>query len=258
MSLEIDYPINSIPLSIDNIKMTMTKMKWEVLYDEAKSAQDNMDKDRKLLQAISVIGHPILRFYDWEGPSATYGYFINPWEHLDFHGVEKMGLQLGRRPTGGGVVFHLTDMAFSVLVPASHPAYSLNTLENYAFVNSHVARAVASFKKEILPTLLHTEEKSVHDKKCHFCMAKPTIYDVMSDGKKIGGAAQRRTREGFLHQGTLSIAMPEETVLKALLKSSQIIQAMKEHSYFLANVHQLHETRSELRRLLEIAFVKER
>lgn len=234
-------------------------MHWEVLHSGLCNAQHNMDMDQKLLQEISCLGHPLLRFYDWDGPSATYGYFIDPLNYLDLQGIKELGLKLGRRPTGGGIVFHLTDMAFSVLVPASHPAYSMNTLENYAFVNKHVARAVVNFKKGILTSLLPAEEKSLDVVCGHFCMAKPTIYDVMVDGKKVGGAAQRRTRDGFLHQGTISITIPEEAFLRTALKpGTQVLEAMKSHSYMLMesapNPQQLKEARQELRRLLTLEF----
>lgn len=232
-------------------------MEWKVLHSGVGSAQHHMDIDQELLQDISSMKQPLLRFYDWDGPSATYGYFIDPMNFLDFTSIEKLGLKLGRRPTGGGIVFHLTDLAFSVLVPASHPAYSINTLENYAFVNKHVARAVLKFKKDMAVTLLSSEEKQPDGSCKHFCMAKPTIYDVMAEGKKVGGAAQRRTRDGFLHQGTISIAPPEEAFLKAALKDgTQVIDAMVRHSYVLTDSRQLKESREELRRLLAHEFEK--
>lgn len=234
-------------------------MKWKILHSDVDSAQHNMDMDQKLLQGISGMGCPLLRFYDWEGPSATYGYFINPLNYLDPKGIEKLGLQLGRRPTGGGIVFHLTDLAFSVIVPASHSAYSMNTLENYAFINRQVARAVVKFKKEAMAILLQAENKTKDVASDHFCMAKPTIYDVMVEGKKVGGAAQRRTRGGFLHQGTISISMPEDTFLETVLKpGTQVLEAMRSHSYMLMasrpNTQQLKEAREELRRLLTLEF----
>jgi lipoate-protein ligase A len=35
------------------------------------------------------------------------------------------------------------------------------------------------------------------------CFAKPVRADVMIDGRKIAGAAQRRTRRGLLQQGSI-------------------------------------------------------
>jgi len=35
------------------------------------------------------------------------------------------------------------------------------------------------------------------------CFANPVRADVLIDGRKIAGAAQRRTRQGLLHQGSI-------------------------------------------------------
>ena len=51
----------------------------------------------------------------------------------------------------------------------------------------------------------------------YFCMAKPTIYDVVYQGRKIAGAAQRRRKNGYLHQGTISLAFPQMGLLNEVL-----------------------------------------
>lgn len=227
-------------------------MNWKIIESGKASAQTHMDIDSRSLQTISDTHQPILRFYDWAHPSATYGYFIQPTDFLDLAEAKQMGLDLGRRPTGGGIVFHLTDVAFSVIVPATHPAYSVNTLENYAFVNRHVVQALKKLHQNVHPTLLVQETMASDSMSQHFCMAKPTIYDVMLGNKKVGGAAQRRTRNGFLHQGTISIAMPDEKLLSRVLKSSAtLLEAMKNYTYVWSEQEKdLEAVRSRLRELL--------
>lgn len=234
-------------------------MKWDVLYSGKKAAQHHMDKDQQLLNEICITDQPILHFYEWDGPSATHGYFTDPSLYLDLEVSRQKDLNIARRPTGGGIVFHVTDLAFSVLIPASHPAYSTNTLENYAFINRHVAQAIVKYKKELRTDFFQIEKKTSHQACQHFCMANPTIYDVMVDGKKVGGAAQRRTRFGFLHQGTISLTMPQEEFLKAVLKQgNEILDAMKCHTYALIERiptnQQLKDAREELQQLLIAEF----
>ena len=94
----------------------------------------------------------------------------------------------------------------------------MNTLDNYAFVNRAVLGAVEQFfeKKEELSLI--PEDVLSRDALCkYFCMAKPTKYDVMWQGRKIAGAAQRKTKGGFLHQGTISLVMPPQEYLEAIL-----------------------------------------
>ena len=220
------------------------------------SAEENMRLDAELLEGADQLEAPLLRLYEWEGDSATYGYFTDPAKLLDVGEANRRGLHLARRPTGGGIVFHIWDMAFSVIVPAHSPLLSNNTLENYALVNNAVLDAVKEFLQGNPPLSLTPEDFKPWDRDCfHFCMAKPTQYDVMWEGKKIAGAAQRKTKKGFLHQGTIALTLPPAEYLEAvLLPGTQVKQAMFAHTYPLlggaASPEQVASAKQKLRSLL--------
>lgn len=233
-------------------------MKWHILDTGKASAQKNMSIDEGLLNTLRPTDTPILHLYDWEGDCATFGYFIDPASFLNLEKLEQRNLQIARRPTGGGVVFHFCDYAFSVLIPAGHPNFSLNTMENYAFVNKLVQKVVAQFISQNITSELLPEESPPWDESSrHFCMAKPTKYDVMVNGRKVGGASQRRTKSGFLHQGTISLKIPDDSILEEILKPDTCVKAaMKHHSYpLLAPDDDLQEARSMIRQEL-IALLK--
>lgn len=220
-------------------------MKCEIIDTGKRSAKENMELDFALLGDLEDLSSLILHFYDWERPSATYGHFIKPETFLN---MEYKNLDLAKRPTGGGIVFHTTDFAFSVLVPKKHPSYSENTLENYAFVNNKVIQALGM--GELLPN-----EPDALDEACrHFCMAKPTKYDVMIRNRKVGGAAQRRTQHGYLHQGTIFLKEPGKEFLNAvLLPQTRIIEGMDHYSHPLAINESLEEVRKRVKeRLIEV------
>lgn len=205
---------------------------WEIIESHPKSAEENMRFDAELLEKADRFSNPILHFYEWSEDSATYGYFTDPSKFLNLAQTAKLSLQLARRPTGGGIVFHIWDMAFSVLVPASCPEFSMNTLENYGFVNNAVLSAVKEFLDDRPPLELTRDDYPSLDSQCsHFCMAKPTKYDVMWEGKKVAGAAQRKTRNGFLHQGTIALILPPmEYLEQVLLPGTRIFDAMLAHT----------------------------
>jgi lipoate-protein ligase A len=200
----------------------------EILDTGRQSAKENMLLDAELLENGDAYSCPILHFYEWAGESATYGHFIDPAKFLDLNRAQDLSLQLAQRPTGGGIVFHIWDMAFSVLVPASCSAFSMDTLENYAFVNNAVLAAVNEFLDGKPLLSLTPDDFTSWDANCgHFCMAKPTKYDVMWEGKKIAGAAQRKTKKGFLHQGTVSLVHPNMDYLEqVLLPGTKVRDAM--------------------------------
>jgi lipoate---protein ligase len=231
-------------------------MHWQILDTGIAAAERNMQLDAIFLESLNSFQHGILHFYDWMGDSATYGYFTDPFKFLNPQGVQKHNLQLAKRPTGGGIIFHQFDLAFSFLMPAGHPGFSVNTLQNYEYVNQIVAQALKRFSgSNLLPELLVEETVISNLNSKHFCMAKPTIYDVMIDGRKIGGGAQRRTKHGLLHQGSICLTLPSDSYLsEILLPETCVIDSMRRHSYLLlglsATEKQLNEARQELRQLL--------
>ena len=234
----------------------------QVLDTGVAEAQVNMSRDRDLLDDLNPNGVPILHYYDWVGPSATYGHFIDISKHMDLQKTGCRGLELARRPTGGGIVFHMWDLAFSFLMPANHPACSANTLDNYRFVNEVVLDAVKaslSLPEEPLLTPQHAPE--IGPNCTHFCMARPTIYDVVYRGMKVAGAAQRRTKRGYLHQGTISLAFPDLALLKeVLLSKEEIAYAMESYAFAPLGrewtLDKLRETRLLLKEALKCEFMR--
>ncbi|MDN3509168.1 MAG: hypothetical protein P0S93_04035 [Candidatus Neptunochlamydia sp.] len=228
-------------------------MKWKILDTGKQSAKKNMAIDAKLLEEMKPDDPPILHLYEWEGNAATYGYFLDPKKFLDVEKGESLGLSLARRPTGGGIIFHISDLAFSVLVPANFPHYSTNILDNYDFINSAVKRGVKIFfeNAESL-TLLPYEPTPFDESCCHFCMAKPTKYDIMLEGRKIAGAAQRRRKQGYLHQGSIAITLPEENFLnQVLLEGTQVHKAMLTHTFSLLGKDWTQKDLEEVRETLK-------
>lgn len=233
-------------------------MQWEIIDTGVEEAETLMRKDAALLESLGERKLPIVHFYEWKNDSATYGYFIRPDAFLNVENAGRRGLDLARRPTGGGIVFHAWDWAFSVLVPASCPHFSMNTLENYAFINNAVLNAVKSFLKNT-ETRLTPDDSIELDAGCsRFCMAKPTKYDVMLKERKIAGAAQRKQKGGFLHQGTIALTMPPEEYLKdVLLPGTRVLEAMQAHTFPLlgaqATKDELQEARVNLKKLLRVS-----
>jgi len=175
-------------------------------------AQENMDRDRELLKTVGQLKAPLLQFYHFSHPNAaTYGHFADPNKLL----LPDHGLDLGKRPTGGGLIFHTHDLAFSLLVPATHPLYGNSPLESYHNVHRLLIEALTPLLPEkAAPLSLLSEERSPS---LPYCMAHATQFDLLQGDKKVGGAAQRRTNEGLLHQGSLFLHLPPLDWLEKLV-----------------------------------------
>ncbi|OQA83343.1 MAG: Octanoyltransferase LipM [Lentisphaerae bacterium ADurb.Bin242] len=177
--------------------------------DRARAPSMNMATDELLLEKMDSIRKVVLRFYSWNAPSASFGYSQKP------SAVTRPGLALVRRPTGGGVVYHDCDLTYTLAIPAGHPICELNRMESYRVIHEPVMRAILRLggKACLAPDL-----GQKHDRATLQCFVSPSPNDVLaSDGGKLAGAAQRRTRKGILHQGSVSLqAGRAESLVEAI------------------------------------------
>ena len=164
----------------------------------AHSAAMNMAIDEALLEQAAV---PSIRFYQWHSPALSFGYFGKFADVADY-AFER---DLVRRWTGGGIVFHGDDLTYSIVVPVCDVALGESSISIYEKIHRALADA-----------LPHTGHRAViaggadparggfaKGAAGNSCFANPVRADVMIDGHKVAGAAQRRTRSGLLQQGSI-------------------------------------------------------
>jgi lipoate-protein ligase A len=152
-----------------------------------------MALDEALLESAPRLGQPVLRFYSWTEPAASFGYFQK------YADIERMTMlrPLVRRPTGGGLVPHDADWTYSLAFPPADAWYSLSATQSYMRVHEWIRAAFArlNLATELAPACSKTLPGQ--------CFQGHELHDVLWRGQKIAGAAQRRTRDGLLIQGSV-------------------------------------------------------
>lgn len=172
---------------------------WFILQSGACPPAYNMALDEALLEAATRLEQPVLRFYGWTLPAATFGYSqryaeVSSWTALR---------PLVRRPTGGGLVPHDRDWTYSLAFPVDHPWYRKKAVESYRAVHEWIQRAFA--RVGVQGELAAAARKSVPGQ----CFIGAEQFDLLLAGSKIAGAAQRRTRAGLLIQGSIQPRGPQ-------------------------------------------------
>jgi len=178
-----------------------------VYHDTAsRSAALNMAIDEALLECAEI---PSIRFYRWDHAALSFGYFAR-FAEVASYAKER---ELVRRWTGGGIVFHRDDLTYSIVIPASDAAFSDSTMSIYEKVHRALRDALASDgKRTELATVAAVCDRriqinsAVTDRRYNDCFANPVHADVLVNGQKVAGAAQRRTRTGLLQQGSIQLA----------------------------------------------------
>lgn len=178
----------------------------------------NMAIDETLLLQAPACGLPLVRFYAWDRAAISIGYTQK------YALTVKPGCALVRRPTGGGVVDHDHDFTYSVVLPASHPIYRLDRIESYRVINTAVRTGLEQAR--IKAALADREIARATDRAAMVCFAHPTRYDLLANGRKIAGSAQRRTSQGILHQGSIHfgtpLPLPRPAMARALIDGFKI------------------------------------
>jgi lipoate-protein ligase A len=156
----------------------------------------NMAVDEALLLTANK---PVLRFYNWRQPSVSFGYFGRSSEVV----AESPRREIVRRWTGGGIVLHGDDLTYSIILPRQHTPALPSPRATYVEIHNAIREAL-SVQMEV--ALADKDAPKVSDA----CFANAVTADVLLRGQKIAGAAQRRTRAGLLHQGSIQTELPQD------------------------------------------------
>ena len=173
--------------------METPRERWILLESGPGDPEFNMALDEALLATSALRGAPVLRLYSWQHPAATFGY-SQRWAE-----VRRLTplRPLIRRPTGGGLVPHAGDWTYSVVVPPAQPWHTLRARDSYRRMHGWIAD---SLNRIGVPVSL-AERSDPQGPGCCFVGAEEA--DVLCQGRKVAGAAQRRNRQGLLIQGSV-------------------------------------------------------
>jgi len=186
----------------------------------------NMAADEALLMDAVETGIGTLRFYQWNEPTLSLGYFQRYEDRL-LHTASR-GSTCVRRQSGGGAIMHDRELTYSLVLPAQHPL-ARDTERLYASMHDSFIAALASLAGgESLDWRLRRRDRSSNlraDEEPFLCFQRRAVGDVVleqtpddritGDGAdwKILGSAQRRHRGAVLQHGSLllqrSDAAPE-------------------------------------------------
>ena len=165
---------------------------WRLVEHGDGSPARNMAVDEALLREVR---EPVLRVYGWNVPAVSLGYFQPA-------ALVSTGRPFVRRYTGGGLVDHAHDVTYTVVLPRAHPWMQLSAPASYEQIHLGVQAALAAcgIASELTPTASRAESEA--------CFQKPVRFDIVAADAKLSGAAQRRAREGLLHQGSILLPDP--------------------------------------------------
>lgn len=146
----------------------------------------------------------VLRFYAWEPPGLSLGYFQKFREMKESFDAPRIGAVITRRITGGDAILHINELTFSLTGADGVPPFDGTVESSYCRVHEAVALGLEEAGVTSCQREGDGETAGITDPAGR-CFYRVTSFDLVSKGRKLVGSAQRRTQGRVLHHGSIPL-----------------------------------------------------
>ena len=194
---------------------------WRLLNDQPATAVWNMAADEAMMLACGSGGYlPTLRFYGWNPPAVSVGYFQRVATEIDQDACREMGIDIVRRLTGGRAVLHEHELTYSLVVREDAPYIPPTITESYRFFSRAIVAGLAKFGAVAQMKQPESSKGKVRSVASAACFDAPSHYEITVDGRKLVGSAQVRRDGVLLQHGSVLLSL-QPTRVAAVLQTSR-------------------------------------
>ena len=171
---------------------------FDVIYGPSVDPMVNVALDETLVADVAAGRRkPFMHLWEWNAPQVVIGSFQSYSNEINQEGIDKYGITVSRRVTGGGAMFMEPGncVTYSLVAPQSL-VDGLSFAQSYPFLDEWTMEAL---------------------KKVGINAHYIPLNDIASEEGKIGGAAQKRFSNGWMvHHVTMSYDIDAEKMLEVL------------------------------------------
>lgn len=207
---------------------------WRFIHTGNCSPAENMAIDEAILTEVSEgKSAPTVRFYGWNPPTLSVGYFQKATQEINMEQVAKEGLGFVRRPTGGRAVLHDQELTYSMIVREDYPGIPTSVTEAYRVLSEGLLLGFRKLGLDAQMVQLATEEdqKQYATLGSAACFDSPSWYELVVEGRKVAGSAQVRHKGVVLQHGSILLDMDTEQLFRCLNFSSERIAERMKNSF---------------------------
>ena len=159
----------------------------------------------------------IIRIYSWKPRCISLGYSQNIEEEIELRRAKEYGWDVVQRPTGGGIVFHNeAEVTYSLIIVKDRLPDGL--VPSYLKISEAVICALGKLGMKVEISKSKVDSRKL---KVGLCFSYPEGYEIVADGKKIVGAAQKRGKRALLQQGSIFVRSADPLAFSVLKKDHE-------------------------------------
>jgi lipoate-protein ligase A len=181
---------------------------WRLIVSGRCSASFNMALDEAVATVVRKgMARPTLRLYGWVRPSVSIGCFQKAADvSLDY--CAEARIPVVRRPTGGRAILHDDELTYAFSAPLGIAPFSKGLMESYRALGSAIRLALQRLK-------IDAEWKAEREKGTVLagtpsCFKSVSYGEILVNGRKAVGSAQKRWDDGLLQQGSMPYTYDED------------------------------------------------
>lgn len=183
--------------------MVLDGVRVRALPTAAESGAMNMALDTVAAESVSTGGPASIRVYEWRPSTLSLGY-AQASETVDWEYCENAGIEITRRPTGGGGIYHdaVGDIAYSIVAPRDVLPSELSAC--YATLCEPILTAFDRIGVDV--DFASTREPAAYEPACYLRQVNPAhdmVVSMEGTERKISGNAQHRVRDAVVQHGSL-------------------------------------------------------
>lgn len=168
--------------------------RWRILDSGPADGATNMAIDHALLDRAATSGEAVLRIYAWSRPTLSFG--MHERSRLSRAELAVHDVDAVRRPTGGRALLHHREVTYSVTAPAAGTGLG----ESCRAINGILLKALARLG---VPAAESPRRVRATAPDGAACFAEPNVGELMVEGRKLVGSAQRRDEHALLQHGSI-------------------------------------------------------
>lgn len=189
---------------------------WRLIIDPPLDGATNMARDEALL-VLHARGTaaPTLRLYGWAPACLSLGRFQRSGE-IDRERCEAEGVAVVRRPSGGRALLHERELTYALVARDDSALGAGSISESYRRISAGLLAGLAHLGAYAALAPREDRRKAKDEPQTAACYDSPAAYELVVDGRKLVGSAQKRHGGALLQHGALPFAPHAERLSRLL------------------------------------------